>query len=102
MVLPLERSGPANRTEVVDRINRLRKELDGYLVIMLADNLIREENLDNSVPRSTDDPLPVPFDALVVTVWGSNGLPIHGMQRYSRCVAGQLLFEEFLWHVPLV
>ena len=102
MVIPLARSGPAHKTEVVDTINRLRKELNGYLVIMLVDNLIREENLGNSVPRSPESPLPGPFDALVVTAWGSNGLPIHGMQRYSRRVAGQVLFEEFLWGVPLV
>jgi hypothetical protein len=102
MVIPLERSGPAHKNEVSDTINRLQKELDGYLVILLMDNLIQEGDLVNSVPRSPDSPLPGPFDALVVTVWGSDGLPIYGMQRYSRSVAGQVLFEKFLWGVPLV
>ena len=101
-VFPLEGSGPAHRNEVSNEINRLRKDLNGYLVIMLNDYLITAENLGNSVPRSPKSSLLGPFEALVVTVWGSNGRPIYGMQKYRRRVAGQVLFEAFLWDVPLL
>ncbi len=102
MVIPRSRSGPAHRTEVVDQINRLRKEFNGYLVMMFDDNWIPEENLGNSVTRSQDGSFPGRYEALVVTIWGSDGLPTYGTQRYRRSVGGQVLFDKFIWGVPLV
>jgi hypothetical protein len=88
MVIPAPPSGPGHETEAADPINRLRKELNAYLVIMLSDNWIAE-----MIPGTN------PYAALVVTIWGSDGLPTYGTQKYRRCVGGQVLFDEFLWGV---
>jgi hypothetical protein len=88
IVIPIAQLASAHKVNVADKINHLRKELNAHLVIMIADNLIAETTSVTS-----------PYEALVVTIWGSDGLPSYGTQRYRRCVGGQVLFEEFSWGV---
>ncbi len=87
-----------------DRVARLiiadMKELNAIVAIMITDNWVADETWGNSVHRSMQAPFPGRAQALVVAIWGPDGVATCGMQMYRRSANGKVEFEELKWQEP--
>jgi hypothetical protein len=91
---------PREKDRVASLINSEMKELNGIVAIMITDNWVADETGGNSVHRSMQTPFPGQAQALVVAIWGADGVATCGMQMYRRCANGKVEFEELKWEEP--
>lgn len=82
---------------VADIIRTRFEELNGTLVIMITDNCVRDETANLPLTPSQQSPRPSSCEALMVAIWGPDGIPTCGMQLYQRCADGKVMFEELEW-----
>jgi hypothetical protein len=88
---------PREKGRVISQISSKMKELNATLAIMITDTWVADEKWRNSVHRSMQTPFPGRADALVVAIWGPDGVATCGMQMYKRDPNGKVVFESFEW-----
>lgn len=91
---------PREKDRVVRQISAGMRELDGKLAIMITDNWVANEKWANSVHRSMQTPFPGRAEALVVAIWGPDGVATCGVQMYKRDPNGKIVFQSFEWEEP--
>src|SRR5208283_256522 len=88
---------PRESDRVMSLISADVKSLNAIATIMITDNWVSDERPGNSADRSMQAPFPGRAEALVVAVWGPDGVATWGMQMYRRCAIGKVEFEELKW-----
>lgn len=98
----IRRAAPSNQAEenTLDRqVNALIVALNGQSVIFISDKWVAVNTPDNFVAYSSKAPFPGNHKAIVVEIYGFEGIMKCGMQKYRHCPDGQVRFEEFVWEV---
>jgi hypothetical protein len=67
---------------------------------MITDTWAANEAQKHSVSGSLQHPHPGSTEALMVAIWGPDGVPTFGAQMYRRCADGKVEFEELIWEEP--
>lgn len=96
----LGRAAPSSQAEEEGldyQINALVAELGGQMVILISDKWVAVNTPDNFVAYSSKGPFPGNQKAIVVEIYGFEGILKCGMQKYRHCPDGQVSFEEFVW-----
>ena len=84
----------------MSQISSKMKELNATLAIMITDTWVANETQKNSVTGSQHHPFSGSAEALMVAIWGPDGVATCGAQMYSRCSTGKVEFEELKWEEP--
>ena len=92
---------PREKGQFVSQISSKMKELNATLAIMITDTWVANETQKNSVTGSQHHPFSGSAEALMVAIWGPDGVATCGAQMYSRCSTGKVVFEELEWAEPL-
>src|ERR1017187_5398314 len=92
---------PREKGRVISQISSKMKELNATLAIMITDTWVANETQKNSVTGSQHHPFSGSAEALMVAIWGPDGVATCGAQMYSRCSTGKVEFEELEWAEPL-
>ena len=95
----IQRAAPSNRAEeegLNRHINGLIVALNGQMVIFVSDQCIAEDT-NNHLALSYTARFPGAPKAIVVEIYGFEGILKCGMQKYRHCPDGQVRFEEFVW-----
>lgn len=85
---------PRQKDQLANRINSRLRELNGLLVIMVTDCWVGKGIPGKSMPPSLQTPFHRQAEALMVSVWGPDGVATCGAQMYRRCADGKVEFEE--------
>jgi hypothetical protein len=88
---------PREKDRIISQVSSGMKELNANVAIMITGTWVANETQRNSVTGSLQHPLPGSVEALMVSVWGPDGIPTCGAQMYRRCTAGKVDFEELKW-----
>jgi hypothetical protein len=91
---------PRQKNQLADRINSRLKELNGLLVIMITDCWVGKEIPGESMTPSLQTSFHRQAEALMISVWGPDGVATCGVQMYRRCADGKVVFEELQWQEP--
>lgn len=91
---------PHEKNEVASLINTRLKELKGIVTIMITNNWLSQERPGQAQSPSLQAPFPGREEALVVAIWGPDGVATCGFQRYRRCADGKVAFKELEWKEP--
>jgi hypothetical protein len=91
-------SRPKNK--IAHLINSWRKKLNGSLVITITANWVGDDACKYPLPRSLRNPFPGGREALIVAIWGLNGAASRGLQAYTRCADGTVVFDDLEWQEP--
>jgi hypothetical protein len=91
---------PRQKDHLANRINSRLRELNGLLVIMVTDCWVGEGIPGKSVAPSLHTSFHRQAEALMVSVWGPDGVATSGVQMYRRCTDGKVAFEELEWGEP--
>jgi hypothetical protein len=91
---------PREKARVVSQISSGMKELNANVAIMITDTWVANETRRNSVTGSLQHPFPGSAEALMVAIWGPDGVTTCGAQIYRRCANGKVDFEELKWGEP--
>src|ERR1019366_7918065 len=83
---------PREKGPVVSQISSKMKELNATLAIMITDTWVANETQKNSVTGSQHHPFSGSAEALMVAIWGPDGVATCGAQMYSRCSTGKVEF----------
>lgn len=88
---------PRQKDQLANRINSRMKELNGILVIMVTDCWVGKGIPENSMTGSLQTPYLRQAEALMVAVWGPDGVTTCGMQMYRHCSNGKVQFDKLEW-----
>jgi hypothetical protein len=87
-------SGRSAWDQINRTINKMMKALNGDVVVLLVNLLIKDEVFDISAPRQL---ISGRGGELKVTVWSPYGFGAAARQRYVRCADGMVLFGKLHW-----
>jgi hypothetical protein len=91
---------PREKDRTTSLISSKMKELNAILAIMITDTWVGHATSGNPLPRSLENPFPGRAEALMVAIWGPDGVATCGLQMYRRCADGKIEFEELKWGEP--
>lgn len=91
---------PREKGRVISQISSGMRELNANVAIMITDTWTANETQKQFVTRSLQHPLPGSAEALMVVIWGPDGVPTSGAQLYRRSASGKVEFEELQWEEP--
>ena len=93
-------SDPHEKNLIASLINSKMKELNAIVAIMITDTWVGDAAPGSPLPCSLQSPSPGRHEALMVAIWGPDGVATCGMQMYRRCANGKVEFEELKWAEP--
>ncbi len=88
---------PREKGRVISQISSGMKELNAIVAIMITDTWAANETQRHSVTGSLQHPLPGSAEALMVAIWGPDGVPTFGAQMFRRSASGKVEFEKLKW-----
>lgn len=91
---------PRQKDQLASRINSRLRELNGLLVIMVTDCWVSKRIPGKSMTPSPQTPFLHLAEALMVSVWGPDGVATCGVQKYRSCADGKVEFDELKWEKP--